>query len=112
MNRILEILRTQYIGAIVIGYLAAQGFITAVGLATVPLRWYLSGRNSVTQSVLFHEQPQKIQFPWDSVLTGITTILLYFALCYALFRWLYLPTIDPSDPDEETPTTDLGDPIA
>ena len=109
MIRLREILLTQYIGAIVIGYLAAQAFIGIANIATLPLRWYLQGRNSVTQSVLFNEKPHPIPFPWDSTLSSVTTVLLYFVIAYGLTRWLYSSPMDrlgpetaPTSPESET----------
>jgi hypothetical protein len=54
MSRIREILLTQYIGAITIELVAAQGLTAMVNLATIPLRWYLEFRNPESQSVLFN----------------------------------------------------------
>lgn len=102
MTRLREILLKQYIGAIVIGYIAAQAFIGIANIAALPLRWYLQGRNPATQSVLFNEKPHPIPFPWDSTLSALTTVLLYFAIAYGLTHWLYFSKTDASK-QEKTP---------
>jgi hypothetical protein len=99
MIRLRQILVTQYIGAIVIGYLAAQALIAIANIAMLPLRWYLEGRNPATQSVLFNEKPHPIPFPWESTLSGVTTVLLYFVIAYGLMRWLYYSKKDRSEQD-------------
>jgi|ERR1700739_1812916 hypothetical protein len=104
MKRLREILLTQYIGAIVIGLVAAQGVIEAMGVATLPLRWYLGSHNAKTQSVLFNEQPRALPFPWESTLSGLTTVLLYFAASFLIAQWLFPADLTTdSSQKEETP---------
>ena len=99
MGRIREILLTQYIGAIVVGFITAQGLIGLVALVTIPLRWYLEFRNRTSSSVLYHATNQQISFPWDSVLAASVNILLYLLVAYWLARWLYPQAEESSTPE-------------
>jgi len=102
MSRIREILLTQYIGAITIALVAAQGLTAIVNLATIPLRWYLEFHNPGSQSVLFNATPRQIPFPWQGALMGATGVVLYLGVAYGLLRWLY-PTAskDVHPPSED-----------
>jgi hypothetical protein len=116
MRRIREILLTQYVGAIVVGFIAAQGLLGFVALVTTPLRWYLEFRNRQSSSVLYQGTAQQVPFPWDSLLSLSVSILLYLLIAYSLARWLYPRSASPgvpepssthndTDVDAESPTT-------
>jgi len=109
MARIREILLTQYIGAIVIGFIVAQGLLEMVGLAMLPVRWYLQGHNSGTQSVLFNQAPSQVPFPWQSALSGFTTLVLYFGVSYAFARWSYPAIASPMEGSEQVLPSDQRD---
>ena len=84
MRRIREIFLTQYIGAIVIGMLAAQTIGGVISLLMQPVIWYTQSRES--RSVMQSALPP---FPWSQLLPSLITIALYVVVSYLLFVWLY-----------------------
>lgn len=100
MRRVREILLTQYIGAIVVGFIAAQGLLGLVALVTTPLRWYLEFHNRESVSVLFHATPQQVPFPWDSLLSLSVNVVLYLLIAYLLAHWLYPRAASPGEPTD------------
>ncbi len=89
MKRIKEVLLTQYIGAITIGFLLAQGIGSLISLLLQPVAWYL-GRHSYFGGT---EQA----YPWTSAfLPSLAAVLLYFLVVYAFLRWLYWRPSEPA----------------
>lgn len=84
-----KILLTQYIGAIMIAFIAVQGALGAISLATNVLTWPLLASHARTRSVFeMSEAPQS--FDWTGLIVGIVRVALHFAVAYLLVRWLYL----------------------
>jgi hypothetical protein len=77
MNKIREILLTEYIGAILVALLVSDAIIALVTLLVGQIYWHaaFAGR--------YHESLG------HSVLTTLVEMLLYLASAYILARWLY-----------------------
>lgn len=87
VQRIRELLLTQYIGAIVIGLVISQAITNFVSAIIVPAGWYLEER-STYRSVLGSRSPEP--FNWYRFLISLITVALYILISYLLLRWLYL----------------------
>ncbi len=77
MNKIREILLTEYIGAILVALLVSDAIIALISLLTGQIYWHvaLAGR--------YHESLG------HSILTALVKMLLYLGSAYLLARWLY-----------------------
>ena len=77
MNRIREILLTEYIGAILVALLVSDAIIALITLVVGQIYWHaaFAGR--------YHESLG------HSILTTLVKMLLYLASAYILVRWLY-----------------------
>lgn len=84
MRRLGEILRTQYIGAIAIGFLLAQAAGNFVSTLVQPLITYYENR-SRPQSVFASASI----FNWPSIIVTLTNMLLYLIAALLLVAWLY-----------------------
>jgi hypothetical protein len=83
MNRIREVLLTQYIGAIAIGLVLAQGIFVFVNslVQAVATFWALQqARGVLTESA---------PFSWHNLIASMITVVFYFLICLSLIRWLY-----------------------
>jgi hypothetical protein len=78
-----RLLRTQYIGAIVIALLAAHGIFRAFSLLLEPISFYL-----VTQLVEQHQSvldpTDSLRFPWGNMITATISTALHL-----LTAWLF-----------------------
>jgi hypothetical protein len=85
MRRIKEILQTDYIGAIAIGFIVAQSIVAVVGclIETVASYWQMSRQNG---SLLGRPT---FSFPWEGLVLGLITSALYLLAAFLLARWLY-----------------------
>lgn len=86
VQRVREILLTQYIGAIVIALVAAHCVQTLV-LLMVSIIWQLVCMWR-TPSGVFGES-QSAGFNWLAAIHGLVEFLLNAAVVWALMRWLY-----------------------
>ena len=77
VNKLREILLTEYIGAILVALLASEAIIALVALLVGQIYWHaaLAGR--------YHESLG------HSILTALVKMLLYLGSAYLLARWLY-----------------------
>ena len=77
MNKIREILLTEYIGAILVALLASEAIIALVTLLVGQIYWHaaLAGRYHAS---LGH-----------SILTALVKMVLYLGSAYLFARWLY-----------------------
>lgn len=100
MRSIRELLLRQYIGAMVIALVAAQGFSHLIAIITVPLDRYLLNYAHQLRggSSLFTPAPQ---IDWRVSIGFAVNAVLSFVVAYLLLRWLYLRPAEP--PGEETP---------
>ena len=83
MNQIREILRTQFVGAITIGFLLAQGIGRLIGTGMDPLIWYLE------QNKRFDRYLQPTPFSWPSLAIEFVHALLYLLVSFGLTVWIY-----------------------
>lgn len=83
MNQVREILRTQFVGAITIGFLLAQGIGRFIGAGMDPVIWYLE------QSKRFDRYVQPSPFSWPSLAVELVYALLYLLVSFVLTGWLY-----------------------
>jgi hypothetical protein len=101
-TRIRDILAEQYIGAIIIGMLTAQGILALVSAAMQPLVYYLQTQGR-TQGGLFGAF-EPAPYSWASWAVGFVTIGLYFLAAYGLLLWIYVrPAAAEAEPE---PTED------
>jgi len=100
VQRIRELLLTQYIGAMVIALVAAQGFIHLIAIVTGPLNVYLLNYAQQLRggSSVFTPPPR---IDWHLSIGFAVNAVLSFGVAYLLLRWLYLRPAEP--PGEETP---------
>lgn len=83
MQKIREILLTQYIGAVMIGLVLAQGVSALVNGITQSGAEYWVAQH--TRSA-FANAPE---FSWRGLLISAIRVLLYLVISLALIRWLY-----------------------
>ena len=99
MRRVKEILHTQYIGAIVVAILSAQGITGLISGVLTPLYAYLESQRPF-RSVL-DASPREFQFPWESLIGTLASVLLNLAFAFALFCWLFWRTPNEASPAAE-----------
>ena len=87
MNRIREVFRNEYIGAVAIGFLLAQVIGGIVSLMMRPVDFYLE-RAAAPRSVFGRADTQS--FPWPSLIGPAIDLLLLLLASFLLLRWLYL----------------------
>jgi hypothetical protein len=102
MNRIRDILLTDYIGAITIAFLVGDGVFAIIMalIRTGSAYVYFSRRGSVFDSPASHVQ-------WETLISALLTFTLSLAAALLLARWMYPnvfngPSID-TDPAEQPP---------
>ena len=87
--RLKQILLTEYIGSIIVGFLAAQGVVNLVAVLVGVLSWTLYGNQG--RSVFANPQP----FDYSLVIRPATSAALYFLVAFGLVRWLFGPPPEP-----------------
>ena len=95
MKRIREILLTQYIGAITIGFILAQATIQFIdNLAQIGVRYW-----EIQQSAgrVLDGRP----FPWASIIISIVSVGLHLLVAFLMIRWLYAEEKTLSDSQDE-----------
>jgi len=102
MERIREILLTQYIGAIVIAMLLTEALGGVVSVLVEPVIWYQQA--SRLRSAM---EPGLKPFPWSDLLPLGIRILLYAFVAYLLLSWLYRnERTSPADEEENLAKTE------
>ena len=97
-ERLREVLRTQYIGAIVIAYVASQALILASSTLISTAAYFLFYGNRSRRSIL---DPSSgiAPYDWSGFISTFATISLQLVAVGGLLVWLYY---DPSrEPDVE-----------
>lgn len=85
MRRLEEILRTQYIGAITIGFLLFQAAAELINIILQPILTYMQNRGR-PQSILAASPGI---FNWPQVVLGFIAITLHLIIAGLLILWLY-----------------------
>src|SRR5579864_5977285 len=85
MNRIRDILRNEYIGAIAIGFLLAQALGGIVAVVLQPIIMLIQNRGR--SSSIFASAPSI--FNWPQLILGVISAVLYLIFAMFLFVWLY-----------------------
>jgi TRAP-type C4-dicarboxylate transport system permease large subunit len=86
MKKLREVLLTQSIGAITVGFIVAQTVVGAIGgLVQIGVNYYWARHQS---SALMNESAP---FPWINVISWLVTIFLELLTAFLLMRWLYAP---------------------
>ena len=86
LRKIRNVLASEYIGAITIGFLLAQ---VVAGIASAVVQWlafYATEKHD--HSNLFPSEPRA--FPWWDVILPMVSVLLYLIAAGFLFYCLYL----------------------
>jgi hypothetical protein len=95
MNRIREVLRNEYIGAVAIGFLLAQLLVIVISLIMRPINFYVDRAASPT-SVFGYSKIEP--FPLASLIGPVINIVLLGLISFLFLRFLYLkPTGDEAD---------------
>jgi hypothetical protein len=104
MNRIREVLRNEYIGAVAIGFLLAQLILTVINLIMRPINVYLDRAASPT-SVFGYSKIQP--FSLASLTGPVINIVLLGLISFLFLRFLYLkPTGDEADERTQSVSAD------
>ncbi|HLM83261.1 MAG TPA: hypothetical protein VK302_21860 [Terriglobales bacterium] len=82
MNKIREILLTEYIGAILVALLIADAIIALIALLVGQISYHLFFARQYAGRIPTESQSH-------SILTALEKMLLYLASAYMLARWLY-----------------------
>ena len=95
LTKIRNVLASEYIGAITIGFLLAQ---VVAGIASAVVQWLaFYATEKQDHSNLLPSEPSV--FPWWNVILPIVSVLLYLLAAGFLFRWLYLrPNTNKKEP--------------
>jgi hypothetical protein len=101
LSRIREIFRSEYIGAIVIGYLTAVAMMGVVAVVMSPLTFKLLNANHSYRRALGSEPAA---FDWDSLVVSVVKIALQLGVAYLLLKWVY-----PWQEPDATRSTEGGD---
>jgi hypothetical protein len=97
MAKIREILLTQYIGAVMVGLVLAQGVSALVTGITQSGAEYWVAQHSRSAFA-------NAEFSWRGLLVSAIRVLLYLVISLALIRWLYAGS------DNEAPdSTEAGE---
>jgi hypothetical protein len=96
LSKLRAILRTQYIGSILVALLAWQA---AIEIITIAARSGFWGYNHLREHPVLGGS-QRPAYPWDNLVFTVVTIVLYLAAAYALARWLYPSTEKSASKDE------------
>ena len=102
MERIREILLSQYIGAITIGVLVAQGVIALLSGA---IRAFASYYGPEARAVMVGD---RASVAWFQLIDGVVLAILYLVVSYILLRWLYLHH-EPTSTEGEPPASTVGE---
>ncbi|HKT49076.1 MAG TPA: hypothetical protein VJV96_02200 [Candidatus Angelobacter sp.] len=104
MQKLREILRYEYIGAITIGFILAQTAGILISSMVRPFEFYVSGRGQ--QHSVFGLS-ESASFPWSTLISPLLTAILYVVVAWLLYFWLYsLPEASPAQPQEATAAPD------
>jgi hypothetical protein len=104
LEKLREILLTQYIGSILVALLACNAVITLTTYLLQAAIWVFNDQR--TRSVLGSSHPA---YPWDNLVYSAATIILYLLTAYFLARWLYEGTAATTDaPSGEPPADEEG----
>ncbi len=86
MKRLREVLLTQYIGAITIGFLLAQ-MVTAIVSGIVQIGVNYSWASREPSSIM--RGAASVAFPWKTLIYLLTTAALELLIAFLMIRWLY-----------------------
>jgi len=95
LNRIREILLTQYIGSILIALLAVQAGSELISTVVRTGSWVFYEHQNA--SVL--QRSSSMPFRWDALILAGVKIALYLLTAYGLAQWLH-PGTTPISQDE------------
>jgi len=101
VEKLREILLTQYIGSILVALIACNAVITLTTSLVRDVFWVINDQR--TRSVLGSSHPP---FAWDNLIYSAATTLLYLAIAYSLARWLYPGAVVETDEASEEPSVE------
>ncbi len=102
LRKIRNVLSSEYIGAITIGFLLAQVVAGIASFVVQLLAFYVGEKHD--RGNLFPSEPRV--FPWWNVTLPLISVLLYLIAAGALFYWLYLR----ADTNEKEPLVNSEEP--
>lgn len=86
IGRLRTALVESYVGAILAGWLFAEGLIHAVRVVTSPL---VTWEGTMFARSLMAYHPPREPFPWGAALPEALSALLLLVIAYGILRWLY-----------------------
>ena len=102
IQRIKQVLLTQYIGAIIVAFLAVQGIAV---LITIPVQILANVAMSRQRGVLY----RGIAYDWGNAAPPLVSAALHLLIAYLLLWWLFLrkPKTSGDKPTDvlDTPTS-------
>lgn len=105
MNRIRDVLRNEYIGAIAIGMLLAQLIGIAISLIMRPISFYLE---RATQSRSVFGRTDTELFPWASLIGPAINFVVLALIAFLFLQWLHFRP-RPQEASTEAPETEVDD---
>ncbi|MGD0508192.1 MAG: hypothetical protein ABSA27_10370 [Terriglobales bacterium] len=101
MNRIREILLTEYIGAILVALLIADAIMALVTLLAGQIYYHVFLARQYAAKIPIESQSH-------SILTALVRMMLYLASAYLIARWLYRskPPVTQQDSGEAQPRSE------
>lgn len=96
IQRIKEVLLTQYIGAIVVAFLATDGVLNLIRIVAQIVEDPILARVN-RPSVLYAPETH---WTWSVLVPSAVTAVLQLLTAYLLFWWLYLRAEPEVQPDE------------
>ncbi|SRR5258706_9779627 len=103
MRRIREILLTQYIGAITIGFIFAQAMIQFINVTVQVGANYWASRQDNHSALV-----ASVSFRWNDFIVSMTSVALNLLAGFLLIRWLY--AMPPAELRDEEIHEDSGVP--
>jgi hypothetical protein len=96
MKRLREILRIQYIGAIVVALLANQAILSLVTVIVTPLQWYILRNSKISPYLTGAINPG---FLLVEGFQNLVSLILYALAAWILGKWLYSRVSKNSEPE-------------
>jgi len=108
LNKLREVLLTEYIGAILVALLIGQGVMEAGTAIARTVFWLFNHHHN--NSVL--GGTSDVLFPWNNRIFSAVLIALYFLTAYGIARWLYPAAFStPRRSLEQDPSPEGTDPL-
>jgi hypothetical protein len=102
--KIKRILLQQYIGAIVVAFIAAQGLQSLIGIVFSPIAFLLDRLLGLTKRNIFGSLEGPEHFAWTPLVPVFVNAVLYLLVAFLLIRWLFWDILGSQVRTEQNPT--------